>query len=297
MKNRENYKIAAVVVTFNRLELLKLCLESLRKQTKKVDEIIVVNNSSSDGTLEWLNTQTDLTIITQDNSGSAGGQHTGMKAAYEKGFDWIWSMDDDIYAAKDCLENLFKFIDENKVLNSLPVTADKKLSYRIFNAKNFRIYKDINEIKDFEFFDGFTFFNATLFSRKIIKEVGFPNPTLFIRGDENDFYFRILKKNFEVIVVSQAVVIHKKVDLIEKKIFKYEHSLELMDKVKRYYHTRNMIYNYKRHYFCEAKTIFRILSFDFYMILIYQRKIEVILYFLKAVISGLKLHSAVNKKI
>lgn len=78
------YKIAAVVVTFNRLELLKKCVESLRNQTHKLDEILIINNSSTDGTLDWLNQQNDLTVISQENSGSAGGQFTGIKTAYEK---------------------------------------------------------------------------------------------------------------------------------------------------------------------------------------------------------------------
>jgi rhamnopyranosyl-N-acetylglucosaminyl-diphospho-decaprenol beta-1,3/1,4-galactofuranosyltransferase len=79
--------IIAVVVTYNRLELLKKVLESLRSQTLKPFKIIVVNNGSTDGTLEWLGNQDDLEIITQDNIGSSGGQFTGIKAAFESGED------------------------------------------------------------------------------------------------------------------------------------------------------------------------------------------------------------------
>jgi len=59
--NNNKFKIAAVVVTYNRLELLKQCIDSIKNQTRKPDEIIVVNNSSTDGTLEWLNPNKDLT--------------------------------------------------------------------------------------------------------------------------------------------------------------------------------------------------------------------------------------------
>jgi GT2 family glycosyltransferase len=85
----DNFKIAAVVVTFNRLELLKICITALREQTRKLDEIIVINNSSSDGSLEWFFEQNDLTLITQQNSGGTGSFHTRIKTAYEKGYDWI----------------------------------------------------------------------------------------------------------------------------------------------------------------------------------------------------------------
>src|SRR3989339_336534 len=116
-EEKPKYKIAAVVVTFNRLTLLQECIESLRNQTHTLDEIIIVNNSSTDGTLEWLNAQKDLTVITQENSGSAGGQHTGIKTAYEKGYDWIWCMDDDAEPELNALEELTKFLSDNhKVL-------------------------------------------------------------------------------------------------------------------------------------------------------------------------------------
>jgi GT2 family glycosyltransferase len=89
-------KIAVVLVTYNRLYLLKECLTSLRKQTYKPDKIIIINNDSTDGTTDWLDEQTDLEVIHQANLGGAGGFYTGIKLAYEQGFDFIWVMDDDV---------------------------------------------------------------------------------------------------------------------------------------------------------------------------------------------------------
>ena len=108
-------KVAAVVVTYNRLELLKKVIDGLRNQTYKLDKIIVVNNASTDGTSQWLSSQGDLEFINQDNLGSSGGQYSGSVFAYQNGYDWIWQMDDDVVADKYCLENLFKFAEENLV--------------------------------------------------------------------------------------------------------------------------------------------------------------------------------------
>ena len=104
--------ITAVVVTFNRCDLLVRCIEFLRKQTIGLNSIIVVNNGSTDGTKEWLDTQADLDIIHQENVGGSGGFYRGIEHAYKKGFDWIWCMDDDVYPEPDCLENLLKQYDE-----------------------------------------------------------------------------------------------------------------------------------------------------------------------------------------
>lgn len=64
--------IKAVVVTYNRKELLKRNITCLRANTP-VSSIVVVNNGSTDGTGEWLDDQKDLTVIHQENVGGSGG--------------------------------------------------------------------------------------------------------------------------------------------------------------------------------------------------------------------------------
>src|SRR4051812_22889241 len=98
--------IAAVVVTFNRLNDLTLCIATLRAQTRPLDAIIVINNGSTDGTDAWLKTQPDLRVVTQPNLGGAGGFATGMQTAYEAGFDKLWCMDDDCVADPGALAAL-----------------------------------------------------------------------------------------------------------------------------------------------------------------------------------------------
>ena len=131
-------KITAVVVTYNRLALLKKGIDALCKQSSLTD-IIVVDNGATDGTHEWLDEVSNhelqtsnfklqgnkvqsskfklqsLTVIHQDNVGGSGGFYTGIKAAYESGADWIWCMDDDVFPREDCLDHLLQHIDEPEV--------------------------------------------------------------------------------------------------------------------------------------------------------------------------------------
>ncbi|MEN3014688.1 MAG: glycosyltransferase, partial [bacterium] len=118
--------ICAVVVTYNRKHLLLECLEAIRKQTRPVQAIYIIDNHSIDGTPElllekgYINQlpppvltepwEIELSISNQTNSepieihyirmhentGGAGGFHEGLKRAYEKGYDWFWLMDDDV---------------------------------------------------------------------------------------------------------------------------------------------------------------------------------------------------------
>jgi rhamnopyranosyl-N-acetylglucosaminyl-diphospho-decaprenol beta-1,3/1,4-galactofuranosyltransferase len=61
-------KIIAVIVPFSRLSLLKKCISTVTQQSRKPDEIIVINNGSTDGTESWLSQQ-PLTYYTQENLG------------------------------------------------------------------------------------------------------------------------------------------------------------------------------------------------------------------------------------
>ena len=102
-------RIAAVVVTYNRLPLLEKCIESLRGQTAPCD-VLVVNNASTDGTGAYLaRQQAEGRLAARDtgeNLGGAGGFHFGMRWAFREGYDYLWVMDDDCLPHPDALEKL-----------------------------------------------------------------------------------------------------------------------------------------------------------------------------------------------
>ena len=107
-RNKQKTNVAAVVVTYNRLALLKRCVECLRGQTALCD-ILIVNNASTDGTEEWLAAQADLlSRNTGSNLGGAGGFNYGMRWAVEAEYDYVWVMDDDTLPKADALEKLLE---------------------------------------------------------------------------------------------------------------------------------------------------------------------------------------------
>ena len=103
--------ILSVIVTYNRKDLLKRCLVALRSQTRSPDKILVINNSSTDGT-DLMLTEMGINFITQPNLGSAGGWHAGIKYAIENNFDACWLMDDDGYPDDKALEILSSNINQ-----------------------------------------------------------------------------------------------------------------------------------------------------------------------------------------
>lgn len=207
-------KIIACVVTYNRLDLLKQVIDGLRNQTRKIDEIVVINNNSKDGTKEWLSEQTDLTVINQENLGSSGGQYTAAKYAYSKGADYIWLMDDDVVAKSNCLEILFKYIEHFDIVCPLRYNIDdiyfndvKKITLE----KPFKsIWREIINKKDLENefipVEAFTF-EGPLMHRNVIEKVGLPEKGFFIYGDDTEFSIRALKNNMKAAIIRDAIFI------------------------------------------------------------------------------------------
>lgn len=101
-------RVAAVVVTRNRLPMLRECVARLHAQSRRPDTIYVVDNASDDGTAEWLSSAGDVVAIRQANLGGAGGFHTGLKRAVGDGCDWAWLMDDDCFPEPDALAALLE---------------------------------------------------------------------------------------------------------------------------------------------------------------------------------------------
>ncbi len=91
-------KISAIVVTYNRKELLKECICALIKNAEDAD-IFIIDNASTDGTQEEIKTFVDNQRVyyfnTGENIGGAGGFNYGIKQAYSKEYEYNWLMADD----------------------------------------------------------------------------------------------------------------------------------------------------------------------------------------------------------
>lgn len=238
--------ITAVVVTFNRKNLLIRCVEHLRQQTVRLDHIIVVNNGSTDGTAEWLDNQADLEVIHQENVGGAGGFYRGIQHAFESGYDWIWCMDDDVYPETYCLEKLLEQ-DNDKVGILCPMRKQEGKVFlteiRKFNLTNpFKsLHKEAltpDDVKgnDYVNIEGIAF-EGPLIKREVVEHIGLPNKELFLLYDDSDYSYRTVLAGYEIRLVTKAIM--------NKELFFANDTREVQvqkGKWKLYYHIRNTVY-------------------------------------------------------
>ncbi len=222
--------IAVVVVTYNRLDLLKKSVAKLFQQTKEFDKLIIVNNGSTDGTKEWLKElfqkNDKLIVVTQENLGSSGGQYTGFKVAYEFGFEWIWEMDDDVSARENCLEKLFNERQENLILAPLRYNSEGKVFYnevKSYNLSNpFKSFwnekiseKDLS--KKLIPVQGITF-EGSFFHRSLIEKIGLPEKYFFLYGDDTEYFLRARKAGYEIYILTTANLDRMLPDITQEKI-------------------------------------------------------------------------------
>ena len=245
-------RICAVVVTYNRKALLEECLTALLDQTRPLDEIIVIDNASTDGTEDLVNAQFQGVTYVKlaKNTGGAGGFHEGMKLAFEKGHDWIWVMDDDSIAMADALEQLTNcpmiVADKVYALASAVLKRDgsiARVTRRLFDAKKLKETAIGAEEYEKDYFQVDTAsFVGFLVSRKAIDEVGLPLKDFFVYYDDTEYSLRIRKRG-TIVTVPGSKIIHGEGG---EGSDKSTQRLEPLD-WKRYYAIRNRIYMYKKH--------------------------------------------------
>lgn len=101
--------VCAVICTYNRRDLLVECLTALAGQSRRVDRVLIVDNASTDGTLEAVGRseaarRLDVGYIEMtENTGASGGFAEGVGQALSEGYDWLWMIDNDCMPRPDAL--------------------------------------------------------------------------------------------------------------------------------------------------------------------------------------------------
>ncbi len=233
-KSNQMEKAIAVVVSYNRQQLLSECITALRNQTQKLDAILVVNNGSTDNTEQWLLDQPDLFLVTQKNVGSAGGFNTGISWAFSHGYSWVWCMDDDGYPKEDALEKILSANTETLCLRNCAVINKEDKKTFVWKTKNFKSIDEVNT--DLIYGIGHPF-NGTMIHRNIIERVGLPKPTLFLWGDESEYYQRITRQNkIPVCTVASSIHYHPAA------AFSYKEDWNFSSSWKMYFYVRNRLH-------------------------------------------------------
>ena len=245
-------KVDVVIVTYNRKELLVKCLEAISQQSYSYDKVILVDNASTDGTIEYLESKKildhpKLILLKQtENTGGAGGFSAGMKYAFEHGADYVWMMDDDAIPHPTALEELMRYATPEHIYGSLAVNGEDTAwaTTLLANNKTVHLKNHVPELAEVQSLP----FLGFLTSKEIYQNIGLPDASYFIAADDVEYCMRAQHAGHKIFICGQSQIEHPKSDRYEFNFLGKKITCLNLVAWKRYYDTRNRLLIAKKYY-------------------------------------------------
>ena len=223
-----NKKILAIVVTYNRKELLSECLEALLHQECSFLDVLVVDNASTDGTYEYIEPILKNKRVIYENTGAnlggAGGFNYGMKLAVKLNYDYVWMMDDDTIVKKDSLTKLLEADEKLKgnygYLSSKALWIDGNICR--MNRQKLKRGEQNKKYPKIVFASFVAFFTKT----SVIKDIGLPIKEFFIWADDVEYTHRMGINGYEGYLITDSEVVHKTKNNIGSNIARDDERIE-----------------------------------------------------------------------
>jgi GT2 family glycosyltransferase len=219
--------ICSVVLTWNNFEDTNECLESLAAQDHPNHRVIVVDNGSTDGSLERLRQAWPACVDFVEagkNLGCGGGYALGFRIALEAGADYVAIIDNDIKASPDLLSSLLEpFSCPGKVALTAPIMTFYDEPDRVWFAGGSyhpvfgytrhphmgRRLSDLGGLVGSKRGMDYAPSCAVLASRDAIEEVGLPDERFFFGHDDVDWCLRARAKGYLLLLVARPLALHK----------------------------------------------------------------------------------------
>jgi rhamnosyltransferase len=212
------FSIASVTVAYNGAGVLRQHLDALKQQTRRLDEIVVVNNASTDDTLKLLAASyPEVTVLNlYENGGVGGGFAAGLGySVLAKKYDWVWLFDQDSTPSRDGLERLLngrQYLDgdaENiAILAPVCVDPETGLTCPGLTWRGGRLCATAEEMSQPIIFADSVISSGSLIRREAIEAAGVPRADFFMDFVDHEHCFRLRRHGFKIAVVQDCVLNH-----------------------------------------------------------------------------------------
>lgn len=233
-----NLNVYIIILNWNGLKDTLECLESVNKINYSNFNVVVVDNGSTDSSVEVIKQRfPEITLIeNKENLGFAEGSNIGIRYALSQKADYFWLLNNDTVVEKNCLLELVnKLESESNAALASPIIkyysnperiqfCGSYFDFKKFSIKEFKNIEDIllNINKPLCLWG-----TALLIKKSAFDQIGFLNTSYFAYAEDSEYSLRSLKMSFCNIVVSDAVIYHKneyvnsKKELVVKKDYWY----------------------------------------------------------------------------
>jgi len=230
-KNIQNTKIAVIVISYNGQKYFPDLVKSLRKQTLKPSKVIIVDNNSKDGSVDYIkkNFPEATLIVSKKNTGFAGGNNIGIKEALKDNPDYIFMLNQDTVCDEKCLEILARqalrtdnlFACQPLIMcwpkKNLIQTSGNKMHFLGFGYSG-DYKKELNDDilkklgKNFSYLSG----AAMFINVDALNKVGLLDEDYFLYHEDTDICLRAKFLGYKLKLIPEAIVYHKYTEAISK---------------------------------------------------------------------------------
>ena len=215
-------RVAAVIVTHKRVDLLRASLNVVANQTRPVEWVIVVDNGCEDAVRDLLNDvagDRGVYLPSATNLGGAGGFAYGFLQALALGAEAVWCADDDgrpentkvlatlmDCATRHCLDEVSPVVCNLAEPDKLAFPLRRGIEWRRYRSE---LFDPKHPVEEQDFLPNIaSLFNGALISADAMARIGVPDYRLFIRGDEVEYHRRLSRSGLKFGTCLSAAYLH-----------------------------------------------------------------------------------------
>ena len=248
-------RVLAHIHTFNDADIIDRTIAAVLGQTHAVDEILLVDNASSDDTLEQPLIKKTTVLRHAENQGTSGAVYSGVRYALEHDYDWIWVFDADSIPEPDALEKLldlyagfpsslqqetaflaclhFNVQDGNPQHGGLFTRRGLAPSWPVPGARHYPCH--------------YVIWSGCLYRLAAIRKIGLPNANYVLDWGEGEYGYRIMKAGYKGFIHQDAILHHNirgrtSMIPVEVKLGPAKLTLYEFPPIRCYYTCRNVLY-------------------------------------------------------
>lgn len=212
-------KIGVVIVTYNPMQWLSKCLETIIKSNIEL-EIILVDNASTDHCIDFINENFPKvqTVLLNENIGFGKANNVGLKKALEIGCDYFVLLNQDVYVMENSIRELIEVAKQNPDYGIIsPIHLNGKATALDLNFSNYIIPSKCPDFYSDAYLNNFSkpiyslsFVNAAawLITKECLEVVGGFNPSFFHYGEDDNYCHRVLYHGFKIGIVPKSIICH-----------------------------------------------------------------------------------------
>jgi rhamnosyltransferase len=245
--------VASVTTAYNGAGTLARHIDALLRLTRPLEEIIIVENASTDETISLLRERyPQVTVLPMaDNLGPGGALARGLEyAALESKHDWIWTFDQDSVPAPDSLEILLEEAHRLKdharevgIIAALPVDKDLQIAATPWLWRGKFVKPPAEFLSRPVFFADLVITSGCMVRKEMVGKIGLPRPDFFVDFVDYEYCLRARSHGYKIAVATRAKLRHE-VGKAHKVRFLLgrRHLWSERRPFREYYYSRNLAY-------------------------------------------------------